>query len=90
MAKRRTNIKDASGTIDALIAEITRSGSARLVHLGLFRVVELKGKKRFDFKARKVVEMKPYKQIIFTPSKSIREMLRDGKMAADAGRARRN
>lgn len=90
MAKRRTNIKDGSGIVDALIAEISQNGSARLVHFGLFRVVELKNKKRFDFKKRKVIPMPPYKQIIFTPSRSIREMLRDGKMAADAGRARRN
>lgn len=89
MASKRKNIKDTSGIVDAMIAELVKTGSVRLVHFGLFRVREIKGHKRYDFKARKVIAMEPYKQIIYTPARGIREMLRDGKMAADAGRARR-
>lgn len=75
-------IVDKSGLVDQLIDELASKGSARLVHLGLFRVALIKGKKRYDFKARKVIAMKPYKQIIFTPARGIREMLREDKMAA--------
>lgn len=79
MAER---IKDKSGLIDSVVHELSTNGSVRLVHLGLFRVVTIKGHKRYEFKTRKVVAMKPYKQIIFTPARGIREMLRDNKMAA--------
>lgn len=86
---KRKNLKDKNGLIDELIHELEQNGSARLVHFGLFRIAEIKGHKRYDFKQRKVVAMKPYKQIIFTPSKGIREMLRDGKMAADRSNRRK-
>lgn len=76
---RGSAIKD-SAVVDALVRELSERGSARLVHLGLFRIVEVKGHKRYDFKKRDVVPMKPYKQIIFTPSQGIREMLKSGKM----------
>lgn len=83
MASKRNNLKDNSGIVDKIIHELSVHGSVRLVHFGLFRVVEIKGHKRYDFKKRRVVEAKPYKQIIYTPARGIREMLRDGKMAAD-------
>lgn len=86
---KKINLKDKNGLIDELIHTLEKNGSARLVHFGLFRIVEIKGHKRYDFKERKVVPMKPYKQIIFTPSKGIREMLRDGKMAADRSNRRK-
>jgi len=76
------SIKDGNGLVDQLVHELSKKGSARLVHLGQFRVVEIKGHKRYDFKERRVVPMKPYKQIIFTPARGIREMLRDDKMKA--------
>jgi len=79
---KRKNLKDNSGLIDEVIHELTKKGSVRLVHLGQFRVAKVKGRKRYDFKERKVVPMEPYKQIIFTPAKGIRDMLRDDKMAA--------
>jgi len=75
-------IVDKSGLLEQLIGELQKNGSARLVHLGLFRVKVLKGRKRYDFKKRKVIAMKPYKVIIFTPARGIREMLGGDKMAA--------
>ena len=89
MTNKIKNLKDTSGLIDQLVHELEKNGSARLVHFGLFKIKEIKGHKRYDFKARKVVPMEPYKQIIFTPSKGIREMLRDGKMAADRSNRRK-
>lgn len=82
IGSKRSNLKDESGLIDAAVHTLATKGSVRMVHLGLFRVAVIRGHKRYDFKARKVVAMKPYKQIIFTPAKGIREMLRLGKMAA--------
>lgn len=75
-------IVDKTGLIDQLVGELESKGSARLVHLGLFRVKLIKGKKRYDFKERQVIAVKPYKIIIFTPARGIREMLRENKMAA--------
>lgn len=75
-------IKDKSGLVDSLVSELSSAGSVRLVHLGLFRVKLIKGKKRYDFKSRKVIAVKPYKIIIFTPARGIREMLQGKKMAA--------
>lgn len=86
---KKKNLKDSSGMVDALIHELSKTGSARLVHFGRFRIVELKGRKRYEFKTRKVVDMKPYKQIIFMPSKGLREMLHSGKMAADRSNRRK-
>lgn len=83
MASKRHSIKDKSGMIDALVHELVSKGSVRLSHFGLFRVREIKGHKRYDFKKRRIVEVEPYKQIIFTPARGIAEMLRSGKVAAE-------
>lgn len=83
MAKTSTNVKDKTGIVDAMVQELSKKGSVRLVHFGLFKVRKIKGRKRYDFKERKMVAMKPFKQIIFSPARGIREMLRDGKMAAE-------
>lgn len=83
MAKKRANITDKTGIVDELVQTLSKKGAVRLVHLGLFRVVEIKGRKRYDFKKRGMVAMKPFKQIIFTPARGIREMLRDGKVASE-------
>lgn len=73
-------IVDKSGVVDSIIHELTKKGAARLVHLGSFRVKTVKGRKRYDFKARRVIPMPPYKQIVFTPARGISEMLREDKM----------
>lgn len=67
--------------MDQLVHELATHGSARLVHLGLFRVVEVKNRKRYDFKERRVANLEPYKQITFSPSKGIRDMLQKKKAA---------
>lgn len=82
IGSKSNNLKDKSGLVDAMVHELQKKGAVRLVHLGLFRIRVIKGHKRYDFKARKVIAMKPYKQIIFTPARGIREMLREDKMAA--------
>lgn len=76
------NVVDKSGLVDQLVYELSQTGAVRLVHIGLFRVRKIEGKKRYHFKARKVVAAKPYNQIIFTPAQGIRDMLREGKIAA--------
>jgi nucleoid DNA-binding protein len=76
------NLIDRSGLVDRLVHELATKGSVRLVHLGLFRVTKIKDRKRYDFKARKVITMEPYKQIVFTPSIGVRELIRKGKTAA--------
>lgn len=78
-----TSIKDRSGLVDQLVHELSTKGSARLVHLGLFRVVPIKGRKRYDFKERRVVSMKPYKQLTFQPAKGIRDILQLKDAAVD-------
>lgn len=77
------NLTDKSGLVDELISRLSKSGTVRLVHFGLFRVAEIKGKKRYDFRKRQIVPAKPYKIITFKPARGIHEMLGKGKMAAD-------
>ena len=79
---KAVSLKDKSGLVDQLVYELSKGESVRLVHLGLFRVVKQKGHKRYEFKTRKIVAAKPYNQIIFTPAQGIRDMLREGKIAA--------
>lgn len=79
-ASKSNNLKDTSGLVDALVDQLSKKGVVRLVHLGLFRVLQIKGKKRYSFKTREVVDANPYKQIIFTPARGIRQMLREDKM----------
>ncbi len=82
----RKNVKDINGDIiEQLIENLVKHGSVLLVHFGLFKVRVIKGSKRYDFKTRKIIPQKPYKQIIFTPSRGIRDMLKEGKMSADSG-----
>lgn len=80
---KSVNLTDKSGLVDELVDRLAKGGKVRLVHFGLFRVATIKGKKRYDFKKRKVVSAEPYKIIIYTPARGIREMLREGKMAAE-------
>ena len=82
MASKSTNLTDKTGLIDKMVHALSTEGAVRLVHFGQFRIKTIKGHKRFDFKKREMVPMKPYKQIIFTPARGIREMLRDGKMTS--------
>lgn len=82
MATKTKNLKDTSGLIDAMVHELSSNGSVRLVHLGVFKIKTIKDRKRYDFADRKVIPVKPFKQIIFTPARGIREMLREGKMAS--------
>lgn len=82
MAVKSNNLADKSGLVDSMVHELATKGSVRLVHFGHFQIKTISGHKRYAFKERKVIEQKPYKQIIFTPARGIREMLRKGKMTA--------
>lgn len=72
---RENNIRDDSGLVDKLVDALTRKGVARLVHFGLFRVVSVEGRKRYDFKKRRMVPVGSFKKITFTPAQGFRDML---------------
>lgn len=69
------NVKDSGTTTDDLVRTLLKHGMARLVHFGRFRVIEMKGRKRYDFKKREMVPVGARKMITFAPSKGLREML---------------
>ncbi len=71
---KKYNIKDESGLIEGLITGLQTKGAVRFLHFGLFKVVSVKGRTRYNFKTRKVVPTLPYKSITFSPAKGLRDM----------------
>lgn len=69
------NVKDKSGMIETLMTGLKNKGAVRLLHIGLFKVITIKDKSRYDFKSGKVVDVTPYKKISFTPSSSLKKVV---------------
>lgn len=74
MSTRKPDIKDKTG-LDEIVSNLVEKGRAHFMHLGIFQVVERKGRQRYDVKKRKMVPYPAYRTIKFTPSKPLREML---------------
>lgn len=80
-AKKKPAIKDTTGLLDSLVESLMKNGSVRLIHFGTFRTKTIKGRKVYDWKKRAMRPIPPFKQVIFTPAKGLRDMLnkpRDG------------
>lgn len=73
---KENNVKDGTGEVVAMLVEALSSrGAVRLTHFGLFKVVEVKGRKRYNFAERKMEAVRPFKKITFTPAEGLRDML---------------
>lgn len=72
---KKNAIKDTTGLVDALVSELSKKGQVRLLHFGFFKVIEIRDKKRYDFKKRSVVNMPPYKIVNFKMAQGLKEML---------------
>lgn len=60
--------------IESLISALQVNGAVRFLHFGLFKIVPVKGRTRYDFKKRKIVPTGPYNLITFSPAKGLRDM----------------
>lgn len=72
---KKYNVLDGSDISHILVDTLVKKGAVRLVHFGIFRAVLVKGRKRYDFKTRKMVDVPTFKQVTFTPAEGLREML---------------
>lgn len=72
---KKNNIADDSGLLEQLIESLLKKGMVRLTHFGLFEVVEVRGRMRYAFGKRKMVPVKAFRKIRFTPAAGLRDML---------------
>lgn len=72
---RENNVKDKHSVVDEVIEKLFNKGFARIVNLGQFKVVPVKGRKVYNFKKRAMVPLPDYRQVTFTASTGLRDML---------------
>ena len=65
----------AHDTLDTLIGTLRTKKRARFMNLGLFRVIEIKGRQRWDFRQKKMVTIPKFKTLVFTPAEGIKDLL---------------
>ena len=75
MSKQREKIAIAQGGDDIALI-LKRYGKIRVRPLGLFEVVELKGRKRFDFVTKKMKLTRTTKIITFKASIPLKEFIK--------------
>lgn len=69
------NVKDTSGLVETLMTDLKTKGLVRFLHFGLFKVVSVQGRTRYDMISKKIVPVPTYKRILFTPAKGLKEMI---------------
>jgi len=61
--------------VDRVVEMLIKKGAARIVHLGVFKVSSISGRKRYDFKKREMVPVESFKIINFKPARGLQILL---------------
>ena len=71
----RKIIKDKGILIDDIINTLKKEKKVYVSRLGIFEIKIIKGRKVWSTKERKMIPLKPFKQISFRPAKGVKEFI---------------
>lgn len=59
---------------EEIISNLQKKGSHTIPLLGMFKIVQIKGRRRFDLKKKKVIAQPTYNKVTFVASDGLKEI----------------